>query len=102
MSVKVMRIREMNMILADTPLDKIAGLLTEHRIGGLPGVYDKNRAIGMVTGSHLFLEEKGMPFSLFRFPRLSRCWEDLIQFIVQSINKRVPGLHEHVSARGKA
>ena len=41
--------------MADTQVGNIIRLLTEHRIGGLPIVADKNQVIGIVGSSDLFL-----------------------------------------------
>ena len=102
MRVKVMRIREMITIVAVTPVDDIARWLTEHRFGGLPVVDDKNQVIGIVTGSHLFLKGKGVPFSFFRIPRWSRRCVDSVQLMAQRKVKRVSGLHEAMLAKGEA
>jgi CBS domain-containing protein len=48
MRLKDMKIREIITIMADTPVDEIAILLTEHHSGGLPAVDDKNQVIGDV------------------------------------------------------
>ena len=97
-----MKILEMITIMADSLVDEIAILLTEHDSGGRPVVDDKNQVIDMVTGSDLILKEKGMPFSLFRIPRLFRCWADSVQHIAKRNLKRVPALDEEVLARREA
>lgn len=68
--------REVVAIKADTTVDEIARLLSEHRIGGLPVVDDENRVIGIVSESDLFLKEKGMPFSAVKVPTLFKRWVD--------------------------
>lgn len=68
--------REVIAIKADTTVDEIARLLSEHRIGGLPVVDDENRVIGIVSESDLFLKEKGMPFSAVKVPTLFKRWVD--------------------------
>lgn len=76
MRVKDIMTREVITITADTTVDEIARLLTEHRIGGLPVIDDKNQVIGFVTESNLFLKEKGLPFSAVRVPTLFKHWVD--------------------------
>lgn len=76
MRVKEIMTREVVTITADTTVDEIARLLTEHRFGGLPVIDDKHRVIGMVTESDLFLKEKGMPFSAVKMPTLFKRWVD--------------------------
>ncbi len=83
----------------DARVDEIERLLTSYLIGGLPAVDDKNQVIDIVAGSDLFLKEKGMPFSLFRIPRLFRCWVDSAWLMAQRNIKRVPVLREKVLAR---
>ena len=68
--------RDVISIRADTTVDEIARLLSEHRIGGLPVVDDDNRVIGIVSESDLFLKEKGMPFSAVKVPTLFQRWVD--------------------------
>jgi CBS domain-containing protein len=68
--------RDVISIRADTTVNEIARLLSEHRIGGLPVVDEGNRVIGMVSESDLFLKEKGMPFSAVKVPTLFKNWVD--------------------------
>ena len=68
--------REVMTVTADTTVDRIARLLSENRIGGLPVVDRENRVIGIVTESDLFLKEKGMPFSAVKVPTLFKRWVD--------------------------
>jgi CBS-domain-containing membrane protein len=82
-------------------VDKIERLLTAYRVGGLPVVGDKNQVIDIVTGSDLFLKEKGMPFSLPRIPRLFRCWVGSVLLMAQRNIKHVFELHENVLSKRK-
>jgi predicted transcriptional regulator len=52
MRLNDVRMREMITIMADTPVDKIAGWLTEHRIGGISLVNDEIQDTGIVLGLH--------------------------------------------------
>lgn len=76
MRVEEIMTREVITVTADTTVEEIARLLTEHRIGGLPVVDDKNQVLGIVTESDLFLKEKGMPFSAVKAPTLFKRWVD--------------------------
>lgn len=58
----------------DTPVDDVARLLVEHRIGGVPVVSDRGELIGIVTETDLFLREKGVPFSMVKLPSLFNQW----------------------------
>ena len=84
---------------ADISVDEIERLLSVYRSGGLPVTGDKNQVIDIVTGSDLFLKEKGMPFSLFRIPRLFRCWVNSVRFMAQRNIKRMLVLREDVLTR---
>lgn len=57
-------------VRADTTVDEIARLLTEHRINAVRVVDDEFHVIGMVGEDELFLKEKGIPFSLMELPAL--------------------------------
>jgi CBS domain-containing protein len=63
-------------VRADTTVDEIARLLTEHRINAVPVVDDEFHVIGMVGEDELFLKEKGIPFSLVKLPTLFKQWVD--------------------------
>jgi CBS-domain-containing membrane protein len=63
-------------VRAETTVDEIARLLTEHRINAVPVVDDEFHVIGMVSENELFLKEKGIPFSLVKLPALFRQWVD--------------------------
>ncbi|QQS47293.1 MAG: CBS domain-containing protein [Acidobacteriota bacterium] len=63
-------------VRAETTVEEIARLLTEHRINAVPVVDDEFHVIGMVSENELFLKEKGIPFSLVKLPALFRQWVD--------------------------
>jgi CBS domain-containing protein len=48
-------------VRADTPLQEIARLLKEHRIGGAPVIDDEGEVIGIVSDCDLFLKQKRVP-----------------------------------------
>ncbi|SDE71595.1 CBS domain-containing protein [Thermus arciformis] len=52
-----------------TPLDQVAALMLEKRIGSVLVVDEKGKLVGIVTESD-FLKERGIPFSTFRAPLL--------------------------------
>jgi CBS-domain-containing membrane protein len=45
-------------VRADTPLQEVARLLREHRIGGAPVIYGEGEVIGIVSDCDLFLKQK--------------------------------------------
>jgi hypothetical protein len=102
MSGKDMEIREMITSMADTPVDRIAGVFSEYRIGGLPLANHIKSDGWHRDRESSFLKGKGMPFSSFRKMRLFRCWVDSIRLLAQRRIKYVPRFHEDVLAKGKA
>ena len=97
-----MDIREMITIMADTPVNEIAGLFTEHCIWGLPQV-DHKRSDDWHRDRELsFLKGKRYAFPFFRITRLFRCWVDSVGLLAQRRIKCVPRFHEDVLAKGEA
>lgn len=68
MTTEVISVRE------TTTLEEIVSLLTRHRIGALPVVNDRGEVVGIVSKSSLFPQEKNLPFSTERLPRLFENW----------------------------
>lgn len=58
----------------DTSLQKVAEIMLEHRIGGLPVINESGDLTGIVTESDFTAKEKCVPFSLFRAPQLFGVW----------------------------
>ena len=58
----------------DCSLTDAARLMLECHIGCLPVVNEKAELSGIVTDSDFVAKEKGLPFSLSRFPRLLGEW----------------------------
>lgn len=58
----------------DCSLADAARLMLERKIGCLPVVNEKGELSGIVTDSDFVAKEKGLPFSLSRFPRLLGEW----------------------------
>jgi CBS domain-containing protein len=74
MKVKDIMTREVISVGRDTPVDEIARLLVEHKIGGVPVIDRDQRVVGIVNESDLFLKEKGIPFSAVKAPMLFKQW----------------------------
>ena len=57
-----------------TPLEELARLMLERRIGGLPVVNAQGKLVGIVTESDFAGTEACVPFSVFRAPQLFHQW----------------------------
>lgn len=58
----------------DSSLEEAAKIMLEHNIGGLPVVDDRGELCGIVTESDFVAKEKGIPFSIYRFPQMFGEW----------------------------
>jgi CBS domain-containing protein len=58
----------------ETPLQQVAQIMLEHRIGGVPVINESGELTGIVTESDFTAKEKCVPFSLFRAPQLFGSW----------------------------
>lgn len=76
MKAKDIMTRNVITVTPDANVETIAGLLTKHRIGGVPVVDRDQRVMGIVTERDLFLKEKGIPFSAVKVPTLFKQWVD--------------------------
>jgi len=68
MNAPVVTVRE------DCTLEEAANVMLERRIGCLPVVNDRDEICGIVTESDFAAREKGIPFSLYRFPQVFGHW----------------------------
>jgi CBS domain-containing protein len=74
MKARDVMVRDPVTVKPSTPVNEVARLLVEHRIGGVPVVADEGLLIGIVTETDLFLKEKGVPFSMVKLPSLFNQW----------------------------
>lgn len=58
----------------DASLQKVAQIMLENRIGGVPVINESGELAGIVTESDFTAKEKCVPFSLFRAPQLFGAW----------------------------
>lgn len=58
----------------DCSLEEAAKTMLENHIGGLPVVGDQGELSGIVTESDFVAKEKGVPFSIYRFPQMFGEW----------------------------
>jgi CBS domain-containing protein len=58
----------------DTSLERVAQIMLENRIGGVPVINESGELTGIVTESDFTAKEKCVPFSLFRAPQLLGSW----------------------------
>ena len=61
-------------VTEDCPLEKAAEIMVTRRIGCLPIVNRSGEMTGIVTESDFSATEKGIPFSLCRFPQVLGEW----------------------------
>ncbi len=57
-------------IATNTPVERIAELLTCYRISAVPVVEDRNEVVGVVRDEDLFVKERPVPFSAETVPTL--------------------------------
>jgi len=74
MKVKEIMTQPVITIMEDTPLQEVAKIMLERRIGGLPVINQSGELTGMVTESDFTAKEKCVPFSMFRAPQLFGTW----------------------------
>ena len=74
MKVKDIMTEPVITIREDTPLQKVAQIMLENRIGGLPVINESGDLTGIVTESDFTAKEKCVPFSMFRAPQLFGIW----------------------------
>lgn len=71
-------------------LEEAAGIMLEHNIGGLPVVDDRGELCGILTESDFVAKEKGIPFSIYRFPQMFGEWmpSEHIERIYEAARRR--------------
>ena len=74
MKVKDIMTQPVITITEDTSLQKVAQIMLENRIGGLPVINQSGDLTGIVTESDFTATEKCIPFSMFRAPQLFGNW----------------------------
>jgi CBS domain-containing protein len=74
----------------DCSLEEAAKIMLEHNIGGLPVVDDRGDLCGIVTESDFVAREKGIPFSIYRYPQMFGEWMPLehVERIYESARRR--------------
>ncbi len=58
----------------DCSLEDAAKIMLDRNIGALPVVDDRDELCGIVTESDYVAKEKGIPFSIYRFPQMFGEW----------------------------
>ena len=74
MKVKDIMTKPVITIEESTPLQAVARIMLDHRIGGLPVISERGDLTGIVTESDFIAKEKCVPFSMFRAPQLFGTW----------------------------
>jgi len=58
----------------NAPLQEVAQIMLDQRIGGVPVINERGDLTGIVTESDFIAKEKCVPFSMFRAPQLFGTW----------------------------
>ncbi len=74
----------------DCSLEEAAKIMLDHNIGGLPVVDSKGNLCGIVTESDFVAKEKGIPFSIYRFPQMFGEWmpQEHVERMYQAARRR--------------
>jgi CBS domain-containing protein len=74
----------------DCSLEEAAKIMLDHNIGGLPVVDSQGNLCGIVTESDFVAKEKGIPFSIYRFPQMFGEWmpQEHVERIYQAARRR--------------
>ena len=74
----------------DCSLEEAAKIMLDRNIGGLPVVDDQGNLCGIVTESDFVAKEKGIPFSVYRFPQMFGEWmpHEHVERIYESARRR--------------
>lgn len=78
-TIRLMNVREIMKtpvitVHEDCSLEEAAKTMLEHKIGCLPVVNGQGEICGIVTESDFAAKERGIPFSLYRFPQVFGNW----------------------------
>ena len=71
-------------------LEEAAKIMLERNVGGLPVVDDRGNLSGIVTESDFVAREKGIPFSIYRYPQMFGEWmpHEHVERIYESARQR--------------
>jgi CBS domain-containing protein len=74
----------------DCSLEDAAKIMLDHNIGGLPVIDNQGNLCGIVTESDFVAKEKGIPFSVYRFPQMFGEWmpHEHVERIYESARRR--------------
>jgi CBS domain-containing protein len=74
----------------DCSLEEAAKIMLDRNIGGLPVVDARGNLCGIVTESDFVAKEKGVPFSIYRFPQMFGEWmpHEHVERIYESARRR--------------
>ena len=74
----------------DCSLEEAAKIMLDQNIGGLPVVDGSGNLCGIVTESDFVAKEKGIPFSIYRFPQMFGEWmpHEHVERIYESARRR--------------
>ena len=74
----------------DCSLEEAAKIMLDRNVGGLPVVDERGDLRGIVTESDFVAREKGIPFSIYRFPQMFGEWmpHEHVERIYESARRR--------------
>lgn len=74
----------------DCSLEEAAKIMLDRNIGGLPVVDGSGELCGIVTESDFVAKEKGVPFSVYRYPQMFGEWmpHEHVERIYESARRR--------------
>ncbi len=74
----------------DCSLEEAAKIMLDRNVGGLPVVDERGDLTGIVTESDFVAREKGIPFSIYRFPQMFGEWmpHEHVERIYESARRR--------------
>lgn len=74
MKAKEIMTKPVRVVPEDCTLETAALMMLEHGMGCLPIVNAKGKLVGILTESDFAGQEKGIPFSLYKFPQVFGEW----------------------------
>jgi len=90
MNVREIMVEPVVLVREDTPLEEVARIMLQRRIGCLPVVDGADKLVGIITESDFTGKERGFPFSAYLAPQVFGEWVDEsgIERIYEAARKR--------------
>jgi CBS domain-containing protein len=93
MRAKEIMTQPVRVVREDCSLETAALMMLEHGMGCLPIVDARGKLVGILTESDFAGQEKGIPFSLYKFPQVFGEWmpKDGVEKMFDAARKRTVG-----------